>query len=167
MASNWNDKIRNALRSGVSTLREFAYPAPARRNGSYNVRQALGVPRVGLALGGGFARGIAHVGVLKVLCENRIPVDALSGISAGSIVAAGFGNDATNWTAGLKSPGYSDTSGAGPVFIQQPQSVAVLGTLPASFSDGRLIVRFRRSGLPRHSWLPGPEPRAPASRRAP
>ncbi|PYV01538.1 MAG: hypothetical protein DMG26_13330, partial [Acidobacteria bacterium] len=95
MASNWNDKIRNALRSGVSTLREFAYPAPARRNGSYNVRQALGVPRVGLALGGGFARGIAHVGVLKVLCENRIPVDALSGISAGSIVAAGFASGAT------------------------------------------------------------------------
>ena len=95
MASNWNDKIRNALRSGVSTLREFAHSAPARRNGSYNVRQALGVPRVGLALGGGFARGIAHVGVLKVLCENRIPVDALSGISAGSIVAAGFASGAT------------------------------------------------------------------------
>jgi len=95
MASNWNDKIRSALRSGVSSLREFAYSAPARSNGSCNVQQASGPPRVGLALGGGFARGIAHVGVLKVLCENRIPVNALSGISAGSIVAAGFASGAT------------------------------------------------------------------------
>ena len=43
-------------------------------------------PRVGLALSGGAARGIAHVGVLKVLAEHNIPIDFVAGTSAGSIV---------------------------------------------------------------------------------
>jgi NTE family protein len=45
-------------------------------------------PRVGLALSGGAARGIAHVGVLRVLEEHRIPIDVVAGTSAGSLVAA-------------------------------------------------------------------------------
>lgn len=45
-------------------------------------------PRVGLALSGGAARGIAHVGVLRVLAENQIPIDFVAGTSAGSLVAA-------------------------------------------------------------------------------
>lgn len=44
-------------------------------------------PSVGLALSGGAARGIAHVGVLKVFAEHNIPVDFISGTSAGSIAA--------------------------------------------------------------------------------
>lgn len=43
-------------------------------------------PRIGLVLGGGGARGAAHVGVLKVLEELRIPVDYVAGASMGSIV---------------------------------------------------------------------------------
>jgi NTE family protein len=43
-------------------------------------------PRVGLVLSGGGARGAAHVGVLKVLEEMRIPVDFVAGTSMGSIV---------------------------------------------------------------------------------
>jgi NTE family protein len=43
-------------------------------------------PRVGLALSGGAARGIAHVGVLRVLQEHRIPIDVISGTSAGALV---------------------------------------------------------------------------------
>ncbi|MGH9671760.1 MAG: patatin-like phospholipase family protein [Bryobacteraceae bacterium] len=45
---------------------------------------------IGLALGGGFARGIAHVGVLRVFEENSIPIAAISGVSAGAIAAAAF-----------------------------------------------------------------------------
>lgn len=44
--------------------------------------------RVGVALGGGFARGIAHVGVLRVLERNNIPIHAIAGVSSGAIVAA-------------------------------------------------------------------------------
>lgn len=47
-------------------------------------------PSVGLALGGGFLRGVAHVGVLKVLVEEGIPIHAVAGSSAGSLVAALF-----------------------------------------------------------------------------
>jgi len=54
-------------------------------------------PRIGLVLSGGGARGAAHVGVLRVLEELRIPVDAVAGTSMGSIVgglyAAGLSPD--------------------------------------------------------------------------
>lgn len=43
-------------------------------------------PRVGLALSGGAARGIAHVGVLRALIENDIPIDAIAGASAGALI---------------------------------------------------------------------------------
>ncbi len=45
-------------------------------------------PRVGLALGGGAARGFAHIGVIQVLEENGVKVDYVTGTSAGSLVAA-------------------------------------------------------------------------------
>jgi NTE family protein len=47
-------------------------------------------PRVGLALSGGVARGNAHIGVLRVLEENHIPIDFIAGTSAGSLVAAAY-----------------------------------------------------------------------------
>jgi len=43
-------------------------------------------PKIGLALSGGGARGSAHIGVLKVLEENNIPIDYIAGTSMGSIV---------------------------------------------------------------------------------
>jgi NTE family protein len=45
-------------------------------------------PRIGLALGGGAARGFAHIGVIQVLEESGIKVDLVAGTSAGSLVAA-------------------------------------------------------------------------------
>jgi NTE family protein len=45
-------------------------------------------PRIGLALGGGAARGFAHIGVIQVLEENGIRPDLVVGTSAGSLVAA-------------------------------------------------------------------------------
>ena len=47
-------------------------------------------PRIGLALSGGGARGIAHVGVLKALDEMRIPIHCVTGTSMGSIVGGTF-----------------------------------------------------------------------------
>ena len=51
--------------------------------------------RIGIALGGGFARGIAHAGILKVFEQNQIPVVAIAGVSAGAIVAAAYASGAT------------------------------------------------------------------------
>ena len=45
-------------------------------------------PSIGIALGGGFARGIAHIGVLKVLEEENIPVGAIAGTSVGALIGA-------------------------------------------------------------------------------
>lgn len=47
-------------------------------------------PRIGLALSGGAARGMAHVGVLRALVEHGIPIDCIAGTSAGSIVGGAF-----------------------------------------------------------------------------
>ncbi len=48
------------------------------------------VPAIGLALGGGFARGIAHIGVLKVLEEEGIAVRAVTGTSVGALIGAAY-----------------------------------------------------------------------------
>jgi NTE family protein len=45
-------------------------------------------PRVGVALGGGFARGLAHLGVMKVLEEEQIPIDYIAGTSVGAVLGA-------------------------------------------------------------------------------
>src|SRR5665213_3307451 len=55
-----------------------------------------GEARIGLALGGGFARGIAHVGILRVLERENIPIHCVTGVSAGAIVAAAFASGATS-----------------------------------------------------------------------
>lgn len=44
--------------------------------------------KVGLALGGGGARGLAHIGVLKVLEKENIPIDLITGTSMGAIIGA-------------------------------------------------------------------------------
>jgi NTE family protein len=52
-------------------------------------------PRVALALGGGAARGFAHIGVIEVLEENGIHPDIVTGTSAGSLVAAMYSSGRT------------------------------------------------------------------------
>jgi NTE family protein len=47
-------------------------------------------PLIGVALGGGFARGLAHIGVLKVLEQENIPIDFIAGTSVGSVIGAGY-----------------------------------------------------------------------------
>jgi NTE family protein len=63
--------------------------------GSFGPPDALmAAPRIGLALGGGFARGIAHAGVLSVFERHGIPIHCITGVSSGSIVAAAFASGA-------------------------------------------------------------------------
>jgi NTE family protein len=47
-------------------------------------------PAIGVALGGGFARGIAHIGVLKVLEEEGIPIQCIAGTSVGALIGAAY-----------------------------------------------------------------------------
>ena len=46
--------------------------------------------QIALALGGGGARGLAHIGVLKVLEEEKIPIDLLAGTSIGALVGGAY-----------------------------------------------------------------------------
>ena len=71
------EALRRA-RGFFSSLREKA--------GARGVRR----PKIGLALGGGFARGIAHTGVLAVFQRRGVPIHCITGVSSGSIVAAAF-----------------------------------------------------------------------------
>ena len=80
-------QVGGALRAVVRALRKFAYAAPVPLA---PIERPARRARLGLALGGGFARGLAHIGVLKVLRENQIEIDSVSGTSIGSIVAAGL-----------------------------------------------------------------------------
>jgi NTE family protein len=70
------------LRNG-DLLAAYDAPAPA-------AQQQTPRPRIGLVLGGGGARGSAHIGVLKVLEEMHIPIDYVVGTSMGSIVGGGY-----------------------------------------------------------------------------
>ena len=71
------DKI---LRSVQAFSRELSRKA--------GVVETRPVPSIGLALGGGFARGMAHIGVLKVLEQEGIPVRAVAGTSVGALIGA-------------------------------------------------------------------------------
>ncbi len=64
---------------------ETASPSPSGNGG----------PRIGLVLGGGGARGFAHVGVLEVLEQNRIPVHAIAGTSMGAVVGSLYASGKT------------------------------------------------------------------------
>ncbi|HEX6827693.1 MAG TPA: patatin-like phospholipase family protein [Burkholderiales bacterium] len=86
-------------------------PAPAAEPSTQPQGQR---PRIGLVLGGGGAKGAAHIGVIKVLEELRIPVDCIAGTSMGAIVGAAYATGLTspelekvitsvNWKATLSS----------------------------------------------------------------
>ncbi len=47
-------------------------------------------PKIGIALGGGFARGLAHIGILKVLDEEGVPIDMVAGTSVGAVIGAAY-----------------------------------------------------------------------------
>src|SRR6266403_5745132 len=75
------NSARDWLRNAKERFRAFAH-------GDEKARSER--PRVGLALAGGFARGIAHIGVLRVLREARIPIDCVAGTSVGALIGAGY-----------------------------------------------------------------------------
>src|SRR6202047_2125924 len=69
----WMDEKERVLSGGVT--------------GVHEVRAR---PKVGLALAGGFARGIAHIGVLRVLRDTGIHIDAVAGTSVGALIGVAY-----------------------------------------------------------------------------
>lgn len=123
-------------------------------------------PRIGLALGGGAARGFAHVGVIQVLEEAGIKVDLVAGTSAGSLVAAIYASGKngtqlqqvseameeamlTDWTLPLLNRGmlrgeamarYVNTQVAGKLIEAMPLPLGIVAT---DLNSGEAIL-FRR-----------------------
>jgi NTE family protein len=59
------------------------------------IRDQKIAPHIGLALSGGAARGIAHIGVLRALLEHEIPIDCVAGTSAGALVGGALASGMT------------------------------------------------------------------------
>src|SRR5437879_2546182 len=74
------------LKKSVRSVRDFGREMA----GVPSLASPARIPSIGLALGGGFARGIAHVGVLKVLEEENIPIRFIAGTSVGALIGAAY-----------------------------------------------------------------------------
>ena len=61
-------------------------------------------PRIGLALGGGGARGFAHIGAMRVLEQEKIPIDIIVGTSVGSLIGALYADQGRVMDAELSAP---------------------------------------------------------------
>jgi NTE family protein len=81
-------KTPRHVAAALAALRRLGSPRPP-------IAVPAEPPKIGLALGGGFARGIAHAGVLEVLERFRIPIHCITGVSAGAIAAAAYASGAT------------------------------------------------------------------------
>lgn len=88
MKTKWKN-LRREVREALERLRKAVQPRakpPA---------PPEGLPKLGLALGGGFSRGMAHVGIIKALEEENIPVSFIAGTSIGSIIATAYASGAS------------------------------------------------------------------------
>ena len=116
--------------------------------------------KIGLVLSGGGTRGFSHLGVLKVLEENNIPIDLIIGTSMGSVVgglySAGYSVDelhnilnTTNWNEILS---FTDITDRRSVFFDQKQNFdrkqltirfdGLAPVIPSSFTSGQRMSTF-------------------------
>ncbi|MBT8080707.1 MAG: patatin-like phospholipase family protein [Gammaproteobacteria bacterium] len=120
----------------------FADSAVAQSTGA-----ALERPRVGLVLGGGGARGAAHIGVLRELERQRIPIDAIAGTSMGAIVgglyASGMSVDdleklieSLNW----KEAFTDDSSRRDLRFRRKEDDVSFPAPIEFGYRDGEILI---------------------------
>lgn len=101
---------RLALAAAFAAVLAFASSSHAGGLTCATPDSTSGRPAIGLVLSGGGARGYAHLGVLKVLEENRIPVDCIAGTSMGAVVGGLYasGMRATDMEARLAGVNLAD-----------------------------------------------------------
>ena len=104
-------------------------------------------PRIGLVLGGGGAKGAAHIGVLRVLDEMRIPVDCVTGTSMGALVGGTFASGmppeeiekevlAINWSKTVGTEGLRDRT---PI-NRKLAGITYTNSLDLAIKDGSLTT---------------------------
>jgi len=104
-------------------------------------------PKIGLVLGGGGALGLAHIGVIRVLEQNHIPIDVITGTSMGAIVGGLYATGKTSdqietilkdvqWDALFSDqPKRQELS-----FRRKTDDRGFLGTTKLSFKDGNVVL---------------------------
>ena len=126
----------------------------------FNFFHSVRRPRVAIVLSGGGARGLAAIGVLRVLEQNNIPIDLIVGTSMGSVIGGLYSTgysadqlqslaDSTNWDDLLS---YNDDSKRRDLFLDQKiardRSIIVLRfkglepVIPQAFSTGRRLSNY-------------------------
>jgi len=103
-------------------------------------------PRIGLVLAGGGAKGSAHIGVLKVLEELRVPVDAIAGTSMGALVGGGYasGLNAAEMDEAVTSVDWNQLFDDDPPRAEWPMRRKEESLRPTfGFSIGRRDGKFR------------------------
>jgi NTE family protein len=104
-------------------------------------------PRIGLVLGGGGAKGAAHIGVLRVLDEMHIPVDCVTGTSMGALVGGTFASGlppeqiekavlAINWSRTVGTEGLRDRT---PIH-RKLAGITYTNSLDLGIKDGSLTT---------------------------
>ena len=107
---------------------------------SLREKEATNRPKIGLVLSGGGARGLAQIGILKVLEQYHIPIDVIVGNSLGSVIgglyASGYSTAqidsiarGTNWSELLS---FSEDTKRRDLFVGQKQTG----------DEGSLVIRF-------------------------
>jgi NTE family protein len=104
-------------------------------------------PRVALVLGGGGARGLAHLGVLKVLEQARIPVDCVVGTSMGALIGGVYadGQSASEIEASVRHIDWADVLDDRPARVQrtyhdkQDDALGMMGLGLGLSDDGQLL----------------------------
>ena len=138
--------------------------------------QAADRPRIGLVLGGGGARGAAHIGVLEVLERLKVPVDCVAGTSFGALVAGAWAAGvapaemrramaAANWNDMFQdNPDYSELNYRNKRLLQRYLPGSETGVTEDGITYPRARCRARRSSSSSTSWC-GPTAANAASSR--
>src|SRR4030042_908520 len=104
-------------------------------------------PKIGLALGGGGAKGTAHVGVLKVLEELKIPIDCIAGTSMGALVGSLYasGMSAAKIEEVLTTVDWDDLFNNDPPrkdieFRRKQEDLSYLSKISVGIKDGKVAL---------------------------
>jgi NTE family protein len=122
-------------------------PAPAQAAIASGLTPAPHRPRIGLVLGGGGAKGAAHVGVITLLEELRIPIDCVVGASVGALVGGTYasGQTAAELEQSIRSISWADTIAFKGYRQKLPMRRKIAGvtysnSLQFGFKDGRVTA---------------------------
>lgn len=124
----------------VNTADSFAAESP--KSTQHTTR-----PKIGIVLGGGGAKGAAHIGVLKVLEELKIPVDYVAGTSMGAIVGALYasGLTAAELEKVITAIDWKDVFSGDPArqdidFRRKREDYTILSGLALGVKDGKIVM---------------------------